>query len=122
MKVLLVDDELELVSALSERLSLRGMDADWTTSSDEAFLMAENKQYDLAVLDLKMPKVSGLDLMRRLRDVYPEMKFIFLTGHASEEDFKTCTAEPEVAHYLIKPLDIELLVEKINEVLKKTEE
>jgi DNA-binding response OmpR family regulator len=119
MKVLLVDDEVELVSALSERLSLRGIDADWTSSADEVFSMVENKRYDLAVLDLKMPKINGLELMRRLRDRFPEMKFIFLTGHASEKDFRACTSEPEVTHYLIKPLDVEVLVEKMNEVLKK---
>jgi len=53
-----------------------------------------------------------------LRIKYPEMKYIFLTGHGSEKDFKVCTSEQGVAFYLVKPLDIDVLVEKMNEVMK----
>ncbi|MFH1998478.1 MAG: response regulator [Planctomycetota bacterium] len=119
MKVLLVDDEPELVSAISERLSLRGIEADWASSIDQVHRLIENNVYDLAVLDVKMPKVSGFELMQQLRDRFPKMKFIFLTGHASENDFRTCIAEPGVTHYLIKPLDIEVLTAKMNEVMDK---
>lgn len=122
MKVLLVDDEPELVSTLSERLTLRGIEADWTSSVDEVFRMLETKSYDLAVLDVKMPKIGGLELMKLLRDRRPEMKFIFLTGHGSENDFRACIAEQGVTHYLVKPLNIDVLVEKMNEVMNKEEE
>jgi DNA-binding response OmpR family regulator len=118
MRVLLVDDEPELVSTLSERLTLRGIEADWTSSVDDVFGMLESKSYDLAVLDVKMPKMGGLELMRQLRIKYPGMKYIFLTGHGSEKDFQDCISEQEVAFYLVKPLDIDVLVEKMNEVMK----
>ncbi len=64
MKVLLVDDEPELVSTLSERLTLRGIEADWTSSVDEVFRMLETKSYDLAVLDVKMPNGASRNLVR----------------------------------------------------------
>ncbi len=111
MKVLLVDDEKELAATLAERLSFRQIDADWATSGQEALKMAEDARYDLAVLDVKMPRMSGITLMKRLRERQPDMKFIFMTGHGSEEDFKTGSAD--ASHYLVKPVKLEALVEKM---------
>ena len=87
MKILLVDDEAELVSTLAERLSFRGIDADWATSAEDALSLSETETYDIALLDVKMPRVSGLELKKRLQEKRPDMKFIFLTGHGSEKDF-----------------------------------
>lgn len=113
MKILLVDDEAELVSAMSERLSMRGLEADWAESGEKALEMAATRKFDVAVLDMKMPRIGGLELRRRLSEIDPEMKFIFLSGHGSEEDFKVGSAEAE--SYLIKPVRIEELVSKIRE-------
>ncbi|MBP1740839.1 MAG: response regulator, partial [Deltaproteobacteria bacterium] len=66
MKVLLVDDEHELVSTLAERLSLRGIQADWTVSGEDALNLVENHTYDVAVLDVKIPRIGGLELKRKL--------------------------------------------------------
>jgi len=119
MKVLLIDDEEELISALAERLSLRGIDADWVTNAEEALEKVEARCYDLAVVDVRMPKISGLALKKILAEKYPGMKFIFMTGHGSEDDYKEGAAEAGAAYYLLKPVNIELLIEKINEALKQ---
>jgi len=116
MKVLLVDDEEELVTALAERLSFRGIDADWSTSGNEALKLARAHTYDVAVLDIKMPNISGIDLKKRLEKMRPDMKYIFLTGHGSEEDFRAGSAE--ASQYLVKPLDIEVLIETMREVVE----
>ena len=116
MKVLLVDDEIELVSTLAERLSFRGIDAQWASTGAEALAKAENQLFDVAVLDLKMPKISGLALKNELIKKYPTMKFIFFTGYGSEEDFDMVSKQVGEEYYLVKPLDIETLVEKINAV------
>lgn len=113
MKILLVDDEIELVSAIAERLSIRNIDADWAVNAQEALKLAETKTYDLAVLDIKMPKIGGLKLKKLLHDKYPGMKFIFFTGHGSEEEFKACEGENDVVDCLTKPFNIEVLIEKI---------
>ena len=115
MKILLVDDEKKFVSALAERLSLRGIEADWATLSDDALSMAARESYSLAVLDVKMPCMSGIELKRRLQRISPEMKFIFVTGHGSEEDYKV--GSKEAFGYIIKPFNIEHLVEKIKQAL-----
>ena len=67
MRVLLVDDEKELVATLAERLAIRGIDADWVTSSEEALKLAETETYDLAVLDVKIPRISGIELEKKLK-------------------------------------------------------
>ncbi len=119
MRILLVDDEQELVSTLAERLSMRGIEADWVGSADEALKQVETQQYDLAVLDVKMPKMGGIRLKQILDDKYPDMKFIFLTGHGSESDFQQGTSEFGVTDYLVKPVKIEVLIEKIKAAVGK---
>lgn len=114
MKVLLVDDEEELVVTLAERLSLRGIDAAWALSGEEALRLAATEPYDLAVLDMKMPKMNGLQLKAELQKKWPRMHFIFLTGHGSEEDFEAGASEAGADYYLIKPVNIQELVAKIH--------
>ena len=114
MKVLLVDDEKKFAMMLSKRLALRGIDVDYVYTGEEALVMAENSRYDVAILDVKMPGIGGIELKRKLSELAPGMKFIFLTGHGSETDFEIGSAE--AAYYLAKPLQIEKLIEILHEV------
>jgi len=111
MKVLLVDDEEKFISRLAERLSIRGMEADWVTSGEEALRKAGEKNYDVAVLDVKMPHIGGIELKKKLEKMNPEMKFIMVTGHGSEDDFNI--GSREASFYIIKPFKIDTLVDKI---------
>jgi DNA-binding response OmpR family regulator len=117
MRILLVDDEAELVSTLAERLSFRGIEADWVTSGEEALIQVEKHRYQVAVLDVKIPRISGLALKKLLQEKDPQLKFIFLTGHGSEEDFMIGAAEAGESYYLIKPVDLNLLIEKLKEIV-----
>ena len=119
MKVLLVDDEKELVSTLAERLSFRGIDVDYATSATEALAMAEKKSYDIAVIDVKMPKIRGFELKKMLHEKYPDMCFVFVTGHGSEYDYQVGAADAGEEFYLLKPVQIEVLISRMNEALKK---
>ncbi len=122
MRVLLVDDEKELVSTLAERLAFRGITADWAASGEEALRMIATRTYDLAVLDVKIPRMSGLELQKALERQCPGMKFVFVTGHGSEEDFRSGIARAGKANYLIKPVNIEALVAKIHALTADTPE
>jgi len=113
MKVLLVDDEIEFVSTLAERMTLRGIEADWLTRPEEAIERTKKTCYDVAVLDIKMPRVGGFDLKKQLERQCPEMKFIFLTGHGSEEAFNAGSLETGSEFYLVKPVQFDQLLEKI---------
>jgi DNA-binding response OmpR family regulator len=113
MKVLLVDDEEKFISRLAERLSIRGMETDWVTSSEDALLKALEKSYDVAILDVKMPHIGGIELKKKLEKMDPEMKFIMVTGHGSENDYNI--GSREASFYIIKPFKIDTLVDKIKQ-------
>lgn len=116
MRVLLVDDEEELVSTLAERLAMRGITASWVTGYRAALDIVEKESFDIALLDVRLPEMNGLELKRLLAARCPDMKFIFLTGHGSEEDFRACSAESGKDYYLIKPVQIEVLMARLNEI------
>jgi DNA-binding response OmpR family regulator len=111
MRVLLVDDEQEFVATLAERLQMRGIEADWCTTAEASLERVANARYDVAVLDVKMPGVSGIDLKAKIQALSPGTRFIFLTGHGSEKDF--IAGRSISAYYLIKPVQIDDLVEKL---------
>ncbi len=119
MRVLLVDDEQELVSTLAERLAFREIEAEWTTSGHDALQLLSDKPFDIAVIDVKMPVISGFELKRKMQTLRPELKYIFLTGHGSQQDYITGQSEAGTDYYLIKPVDIDTLIQKMNEVLKQ---
>ena len=118
MRVLLVDDEIELVSALAERLDLRGIPAQWAASAKEALVLLKDGCFDIAVLDIKMPETSGVDLMHQIKAKCPNTQFIFLSGHGSAQTFRQVCKKCSGARYLVKPVDIHSLIDEMNEVLK----
>ena len=120
IKVLLVDDEAELVETLAERLVMRDISADWATGAEDALIKADINPYDIAVLDVKMPGISGINLKKLMEKKNPRMKFIFMTGHGSEADFHAGSMEAGPEYYLVKPVNIEDLIKKMNEVMSAT--
>ena len=119
MNVLLVDDEIELVTTLAERLGLRGIHARWATDAEEALRLLQEEPFDVAVLDMKLPKVDGLELKRRMQQSHPALKFIFVTGHGSTLAFESASSEVGAEYYLAKPLDIEQLIGKMKEAMRR---
>ncbi len=121
MKVLLVDDEKELVSTLAERLGFRGIEADWAAAPQQAIALLEQGRYDIAVLDVQMPGMDGFELKEKMESLAPHMQFIFITGHGSEECYHIGCSKAGEAYYLVKPVDIDSLVEKLNSLRNKGE-
>ncbi|MEZ4549777.1 MAG: response regulator [Desulfobacterales bacterium] len=115
MQLLLVDDEKDFVETLAERLSLRGIQADWVTSAEAAEAKIKDHRYDLLLLDVKMPRVGGRELKKIIEKQQPGIKTIYLTGHGSEEDYQAGSAEAE--YYLMKPININDLIAKIHDAL-----
>ncbi len=116
MKILLVDDEIEFVSALAERLCLRGIEAQWVCRPEEAMGKIASGCFDVAVLDVKMPKIGGIALKGMLQKRCPDMKFIFLTGHGSEDAYRAGAAAAGADNYLLKPLRLKELLDKIHQI------
>lgn len=109
MRVLLIDDEKELVSTLSERLELRGIDSEWATSGEQGLAMVDHKPYDWVVVDLKMPGLGGFDAIKAIKRQRPGAKIILLTGHSASEDLDHAL-KLGADHYLVKPVDIDDLL------------
>ena len=109
MKVILVDDEQKFINMLEKRLAIRGIKADVAFTGDEAINKTRNTSYDVAVLDIKMPGISGIQLKNKLSALDPGLKFIFVSGHGAG-------ASDENELYLSKPLDIDILIAKIKEI------
>jgi DNA-binding NtrC family response regulator len=117
MKVLLVDDEQKFALMLSKRLELRGIKAQVFFSGEKALDTVEaGNHFDVAVLDVKMPGIGGVDLKHRLNALDPGMKFVFLTGHGSVTDYET--GRIGVGECLPKPLKIEQLIETLNRLVE----
>ncbi|MFH1842210.1 MAG: response regulator [bacterium] len=115
-KVLLVDDEEELVSTLTDRLRWRNLDADAATSGYAALELLQQQNYDIVVIDLMMPGLDGLDLRRIIRRDYPGVEVLLITGHGADLEGQEFD-EDIVGDVLLKPFDINELVARIREKL-----
>ncbi len=113
IQLLIVDDEVGFANVLSKRLSKRGMLSVKTNSGSAAIQALRGKNFDLAVLDLKMEDMSGLEVLRMFKKMVPQMPVIMLTGHGCEESAKEGMSMGAL-DYLIKPCSIEDLIGIIN--------
>ncbi len=116
-RILLVDDEREFVTTLSERLLMRDMGSVVAYDGKSALDLIESDEPDVMILDLRMPGIDGIEVLRRVKKTNPNIEVIILTGHGSEKDRKRCLDLGAFA-YLQKPVDIDLL----SETLKKANE
>jgi DNA-binding response OmpR family regulator len=114
MRVLLVDDEEELVSTLGERFSLRGIEANAVMTGVDALNLIQEKDFDVVILDIKMPGMDGLQVLKKMREIRPGVKLILLTGRGSENECEKGLKEGACA-YLVKPIKIEDLIKKMEE-------
>lgn len=117
-RVLLIDDEDELVQTLVERLDLRGVEAEAATDGHQGLERIHHVPFDVVVADLKMPGISGLEVIDILRQRYPAVKVILITGHGCIED-EDEYYEAGVHRILMKPFGIDALVDAIHDVLKQ---
>jgi len=108
-KVLLVDDEAEFVATLAERLAMRGFAPEVAFSGEEAIALLARNTPDVMVLDLKMPGMDGLEVLRRAKKSCPRIQVIILTGHGSERDEEAARRLGAFEH-INKPVDIKELV------------
>ena len=116
-KVLLVDDEREFVQTLSERLIMRDMGPAVAYDGESALDLIKEDEPEVMIVDLKMPGIDGLEVLRKVKQIRPEIEVIILTGHGHEEDRELCMKLGAFA-YLQKPLDIN----ELSEIIKKANE
>jgi len=117
-KVLLVDDEEEFISTLSQRLETRDLNVTTASSGQEAVELTDQQDFDAILLDITMPGMDGIETLKRIKEKHPEAEIIMLTGHGSIAS--TVEAMKSGAEdYLEKPVDMSELLAKIKEARDK---
>ncbi len=117
-KVLLVDDERDFIQTLSERLQMRDLGSAVVFDGEQALSMIDEDEPEVMVLDLKMPGIDGIEVLRKVRREHPDIGVIVLTGHGSKEIEKLCLDLGACA-YLEKPVDINTLTQAMQDAYKR---
>jgi DNA-binding NtrC family response regulator len=112
IRLLLVDDEVGYLEVLSKRLTRRGFEVTTASSGAEAIRAARRWDFDVAVVDLKMEDMDGIEVLKTLKRMVPELGVIILTGHGSERAAREGIAQGAF-DYLIKPVGLEALIVRI---------
>ncbi|MCE5333568.1 MAG: response regulator [Desulfobacteraceae bacterium] len=112
LNVLLVDDEEEFADAFSERLRLRGFTLHVANSGEKALRMIADGVAKVVILDLKMPGMDGIEVLRRIGKSHPGLQVMILSGHGSEKD-EAIARNLGAFEYLRKPADIEAVLEAL---------
>lgn len=118
IKILIVDDEARFLQTLTQRLRLRDFDVAAFTNGQEAVEAARKDEFDLALVDLKMPGMTGELVLETLKRDRPLMEVIILTGHGSIPSAVRCTQAGSY-NYLQKPCETEELLEVLKNAYQK---
>ena len=115
-KVLIVDDETEIVKFLAWFLRRKNIDVFLATNAGQAWQKFSEFQPELMLLDINMPDMDGLSLLRRIRTQDNKIKIIMVTG-SSETACRKEAKKLKVQDYLVKPLDLSVLYSLVNKYL-----
>jgi len=120
IKVLLVDDEEGYVNVLAKRMTKRQVDVSIALSGSEAIQTLRKKDFDVAVVDLKMEDIDGIEVLKIFKKMDPELPVVMLTGHGSEKAARDGLALGAF-DYLTKPCDLEDLLATITKAAERKE-
>lgn len=125
-RIMIVDDESDILSVIKRGLeSKNDFMVDIFSKADDAIENFQNhppNYYDLVITDIRMPKVNGFELYRRIKDTNPNMKIAFITAfEINKEEFSKVIPSVNVTHFISKPVSISKLREKIKSILDDDE-
>ena len=112
-KILLVDDEDRFRTTMRKMLTGHGLDVTDLNSGQAALTALAAQPYDVVVLDLRMPGLDGIQTLKAMKDLHPDLEVIILTGHASMDDAMEIM-QLGGTEYLLKPCSVEELLDKID--------
>ena len=117
INIMLVDDEEVFLESMKKRLEMRGFEVIPASNGETALEAADAHDFDIALVDLKMPGMSGEEVLSELKKKHPLLEVIILTGHGSIESAVECTQEGAYK-YLQKPYEFDKLIETLIEAYK----
>ena len=120
-RILLVDDERDFVEMLSMRLREAGEDVKAAYDGRECIEKLQQNDFDVVILDIKMPGMDGIQTLRKIKIMYPLVEVVLLTGHGTTE---TAVEGMKLGafDYLLKPADFDDLTSKLEGARKKKDE
>ena len=118
MKALFVDDEAEYLQTAVKRMLKRGINVTGVTNGPDALNRLAAEPFDVVILDVRMPGMDGIEVLRTIKNRYPLMEVIMLTGHANME-VAIEGMELGAFDYLMKPIDIDELIYKVQDAHQK---
>jgi DNA-binding response OmpR family regulator len=119
-RILIADDETSVVKVLIDRFNYWGYEVEAAADGQETLEKVESFNPQLLILDLKMPKLCGMEVLEQTKKRHPQISIIILTASPSESTFKTCL-EKGAADYILKPFNLENLRENIEKALTTRE-
>lgn len=120
IRLLLVDDEQAYANILAKRLAKRGFVVTAVYSGTQGLQALRRNEFDVAVLDLKMEDMDGIEVLKIFKKMLPQMAVIMLTGHGSEQAARE-GIEFGAFDYLIKPCELDDLINRINAAWRSRE-
>ena len=115
MKILVVDDEIKIANTLAERLRLRGLETSTAYTGESALSLLGKETFDAMVLDLRLPDLDGIDVLKRTMNAFPNIRVAILSGHGTDADFKACLEIGAIACFQ-KPANIKNLTEALTDL------
>ena len=112
MKILVVDDEKKIANVLSDRLGLRGFDAAAVYDGTSALLHLKEKVFDGVILDLRLPDIDGIEVLKKVVEDFPGIRVVVVSGHANAQEFEACL-EIGASACFHKPVNIETVVQAL---------
>ena len=121
MKLLIVDDEQEILNMLRRNLELEGYTVSVTTNPAEALEMMKKELYNLVITDVKMPGMSGVELLREVKRVNPLANVIIMTGYSTMSNVVECLGSGAV-DYFVKPFkDLDMVITALEQARGRVE-
>jgi len=114
--ILIIDDELDAVVLLKRLFEGKGHRVSGFTEEEEAIAHARANSVDLAIIDIRLKKILGVEVLEELKKIAPQIRAILLTGYPTLESAQKAF-ELGVSEYLVKPVDIDELEEKVEKIL-----
>lgn len=115
MKIMVVDDDAHILRLYKEELEEEGYEVVAVSSGKEAITLFEKENPDLVTLDILMPDIDGISLLRRMKELRPRMPIIMSTAYDYRDDFAVWASEA----YLVKSSDLNELKSTIKRLLEK---
>lgn len=118
IRIVFVDDEIDFLSAIIQRLENRGFNVQGFTNGTEALDYLEQNEVDLVVMDVKMPGRGGLEVLQEIKRRWPLIEVVMLTGHASVES-GIRSMEMGAFDYVMKPARLDDLLQKLRQAMER---